>query len=88
MKTEDEINYDKKMLPVASQEEAKIVKKRLFKPKIDLKVCKKCMVCVASCPDGCIEIKSGNPTINYSCCKGCLICLRECPYGAITEEKE
>ena len=85
MKKESEIKY-KKQVPIASSEEKQ---KRVFKPRIDLKLCEKCMLCVVFCPDSCIEISStGNPTVNYNCCKGCLICLRECPYGAIAEERE
>ncbi|MCX6818652.1 MAG: 4Fe-4S binding protein [Candidatus Aenigmarchaeota archaeon] len=87
-KNEKEINYDNRMAPVALQE-AQAFKCRLFRPKIDIKMCKKCMICVVACPDNCIEVsESGKPAIIYSNCKGCLICLRECPYGAISEERE
>ena len=83
-KKESEIKYEK-----ALPKETKTFRARLFRPRIDAKLCKKCMVCVVSCPDNCIEIsKSGSLAINYNCCNGCLICLRECPCGAISEEKE
>ena len=85
MQKESDIKYKK----VASKPvEEKAARSKLFKPKIDSKLCVKCMQCVVSCPDSCIQVSgTGTPTVNYSCCKGCLICLRECLYGAITEEK-
>ena len=86
MKKEAEIKYKK---AVHGPGEEKTGKWRDFKPRVDTKLCEKCMLCVVFCPDNCIEVsKTGNPVIDYSHCKGCLICLRECPYGAITEEKE
>jgi len=86
MKRESEIKYRK----VAQEPKTeKTSRSRVFRPRIDVKMCEKCMLCVVFCPDNCIEVsKAGNPVMDYSCCKGCLICLRECPYGAITEERE
>lgn len=60
---------------------------RKFKPRIDPKICKKCLVCAISCPDSAITI-SDKPSVDYNLCKGCLICLRVCPYNAISEERE
>ena len=60
---------------------------RKFRPKIDPRLCKKCLVCSILCPDNAITI-SDKPSIDYSRCKGCLICFRSCPYNAITEERE
>ena len=86
MKRESEISYKK---VVHGPMDEKLSKCRVFRPKIDTRLCEKCMLCVVFCPDSCIEVsKVGNPVIDYNCCKGCLICLRECPYGAIVEEKE
>jgi 2-oxoacid:acceptor oxidoreductase delta subunit (pyruvate/2-ketoisovalerate family) len=86
MKRESEIKYRK----VAQEPKAeRMSRPRIFRPRIDAKMCERCMFCVAFCPNSCIEVsKAGNPVIDYSCCKGCLICLRECPYGAIIEERE
>ena len=86
MKEETDINYKK---VVHAPKTEKPVRCRDFKPRVDVKLCKKCMLCVVFCPVNCIEVsKTGNPSIDYSHCNGCLICLRECPYGAITEERE
>ena len=86
MKRESEIAYKK----IANEpRDEKACRHRVFRPKIDTKLCEKCMLCVVFCPDGCIEVsKTGNLSIDYNRCKGCLICLRECPHGAIIEEKE
>lgn len=78
---------DQKKLPVLSNRiRAKPV--RYYKPKINLKECDRCMVCVAVCPEGAIEMRQSGPVINYNLCKGCLVCVRECIQGAIGEEKE
>ena len=61
---------------------------RTFKPKIDLKKCNRCWLCIIFCPHNCIDNKNESPVIDYSACTGCLICLRECPVFAITEERE
>ncbi len=64
---------------------------RVFKPKIDPKVCQKNYNCVVFCPNNAVSVsksKNGYPSIDYSLCTGCLICLRECPANAITEERE
>ena len=86
MENQSEIKYKK---VVNEEKPHKSYKGRLFKPKIDPKLCEKCMLCVVLCPEGCIKVsESGNPSIDHSRCKGCLICLRECRFGAIGEEKE
>jgi 2-oxoacid:acceptor oxidoreductase delta subunit (pyruvate/2-ketoisovalerate family) len=85
MITEDEIKYDNKKIPVVQPGE-KWVKNRLSEPKIDLKLCDRCMLCAALCPENCITLEEGKPKIDYRFCTGCLICLRECPRNAISEE--
>jgi len=85
MITEDEIKYDNKKIPVVHPGE-KWVKNRGFEPKIDLKLCDRCMLCIALCPENCIVLEEGKPKIDYHFCTGCLICLRECPKNAISEE--
>jgi pyruvate ferredoxin oxidoreductase delta subunit len=87
MITEDEIKYDVKKIPVARPKERR-VKKGVSRPKIDLKLCNKCMLCVALCPENCIHLKEDKPVIDYDFCTGCLLCLRECPKNAISEEEK
>lgn len=86
MITEDEIRYNIKKMPVAQAGE-KRVKRRVLKPKIELKLCDRCTLCIALCPHNCVELKEDKPTIDYNFCTGCLICLRECPRNAISEER-
>ena len=62
---------------------------RLFKPVWDHEKCTKCMMCVVSCPDGCISINpAGLPNTSYENCKGCLICVEVCPSEAIEAIRE
>ena len=86
MRSEEEIRYDDKKTPVAQPSEKR--SSRVFRPKLDLKLCDRCRLCIAYCPEGCIELKEDKPVIDYSLCTGCLICLRQCPKAAITEERE
>ena len=90
MKTETEMKYDEKKLPVSdSIDKPDIAAWRKFKPKIDLKICTKDYSCVVLCPHNAFDVKKdGFPEIDYSRCTGCLICLRVCPVSAIFEEKE
>ena len=60
-------------------------KERVVRPKINSKVCVKCLRCLVVCPLNAIKDDNG-PKINYQRCDGCLICLRECPVSAIEEE--
>ncbi|MBI2075813.1 MAG: 4Fe-4S binding protein [Candidatus Aenigmarchaeota archaeon] len=68
--------------------QAEVFPVRVFRPRLELKKCKKTYGCYAACPENAIVIEKGFPKINYDVCTGCLICLRECPCGAITEERE
>lgn len=62
---------------------------RLFKPVWDHEKCTKCMMCVVSCPDGCISVNpAGLPNTSYENCKGCLICIEVCPSEAIEAVRE
>jgi pyruvate ferredoxin oxidoreductase gamma subunit len=62
---------------------------RLFKPVWDHEKCTKCMMCVVSCPDGCISVNpAGLPNTSYENCKGCLICVEVCPSEAIEAVRE
>ncbi len=62
---------------------------RLFKPVWDHEKCTKCMMCVVSCPDGCISVNpAGLPNTSYDNCKGCLICVEVCPSEAIEALRE
>ncbi len=83
MINEKDIDFDDKKFPFRVQEEKKV--KSPIKPKIDMKKCKQCMLCVTLCPYDAIKIKNDKPNINYNFCKGCLICLRQCPWAAIEE---
>ena len=62
---------------------------RLFKPVWDHEKCTKCMMCIVSCPDGCISVNpAGLPNTSYDNCKGCLICVEVCPSDAIEAVRE
>ncbi len=62
---------------------------RLFKPVWDHEKCTKCMMCVVSCPDGCISVNpAGLPNTSYDNCKGCMICVEVCPSEAIEKVLE
>jgi len=51
--------------------------------------CKHCMLCVPTCPDSSIPVKSDKrQDFVYKHCKGCGICYKVCPFGAITYGKE
>ncbi|MFH0948879.1 MAG: 4Fe-4S binding protein [Candidatus Aenigmatarchaeota archaeon] len=85
MISEDEVKYDEKKIPASMP--ARPAGKAAM-PKIYMKLCVKCMYCVAACPHNTIEIKAGSPSIMKDFCTGCMVCLRECPVTAIAEEKE
>ncbi|MBI4018480.1 MAG: 4Fe-4S binding protein [Candidatus Aenigmarchaeota archaeon] len=89
MKSEGEMKYDEKKLPVGGEPDKPDVSKwRVFTPKIDLKTCTKDYSCVVFCPHNAFDVrKDGYPQINYDRCTGCLVCLRVCPVSAIFEEK-
>lgn len=87
---DDQIKSDQKKIPVLNAvvaEPSPVV--RIFKPKIDLKICQNNYNCVIFCPHDAIDKnENGRPQIDYNLCTGCLICLRECPTNAISEERE
>ena len=51
--------------------------------------CRKCNICVESCPMQVMELKEGDahPTINYDKCIKCMCCHEMCPYQAIYVHK-
>lgn len=54
------------------------------RPKLDLKKCSHCLICVNFCPEDAIKAKEGKIShIDYKYCKGCGICAKECPQKAI-----
>jgi pyruvate ferredoxin oxidoreductase gamma subunit len=62
---------------------------RVFRPVWNRDACKKCMTCVARCPDGCITLDDeGFPYTDYDNCKGCMICVMECPAKKIGKIRE
>jgi len=61
---------------------------RIFRPKLEIKQCKKLYGCFALCPENSIVIEKGYPKFRYEACTGCLICVRECKCRALTEERE
>jgi pyruvate ferredoxin oxidoreductase gamma subunit len=57
---------------------------RTVRPVIDRELCRRCRLCGAYCPDGCITFDvTGCPDIDYEHCKGCLICMAHCPARAV-----
>lgn len=57
---------------------------RTVRPVIHRELCRRCRLCGAYCPDGCIGFdREGFPDIDYRHCKGCLICMAQCPSRAI-----
>lgn len=56
---------------------------------VDQKKCIKCHLCVAYCPEGCIDIEvdGKNVKVNPDYCKGCMACAVECPVQAISMTK-
>jgi pyruvate ferredoxin oxidoreductase gamma subunit len=64
---------------------------RTRRPVIDRDRCRRCLLCRACCPDGCIGVdEEGLPVIDYQHCKGCLVCAALCPaqaISALTEER-
>jgi 2-oxoacid:acceptor oxidoreductase delta subunit (pyruvate/2-ketoisovalerate family) len=65
---------------------------RTFKP-IFTERCRGCGVCIAYCPEGCIELHETTggkklAKVDYAYCKGCLLCMALCPFKAIDKELE
>lgn len=61
-----------------------LVKGIKFRPVIEKSSCRKCGVCVKSCPAGCITMKCGEyPDIDYKKCVTCFCCFELCSHKAI-----
>jgi len=62
------------------------------KPRIDIKECMSCGICIDACPVGCLGLvavsgdgrQEAAGLINEKICIGCGFCRRECPVDAIT----
>ena len=83
------VNY-KKPLSKASKV-PKLLSNWMFKQAIDYPVinkdlCKKCNICVNSCPPKALTME-GYPTLERSKCINCYCCHELCPHKAITLEK-
>ena len=67
---------------------AKIATKLLnFRPFIEEKLCKKCMICVKSCPVDAITVNKKISKIDPKKCVKCFCCHEVCPYKAISIRK-
>jgi len=55
-------------------------------PRINRDLCKKCSVCVNSCPPKALQMKD-YPVLNKSKCINCYCCHELCPHKAITLER-
>ena len=58
-----------------------------FKPFIEEKTCKKCSICVKSCPVNAIIINEKISKIDPKICVKCFCCHEVCPYSAISIKK-
>lgn len=79
--------------PVISAEATSLLRTtdgwRVYRPIIERRLCTRCFICFALCPEGAIQLDLQNyPVIDYAHCKGCLVCLTECPPKAISELRE
>ena len=63
-----------------------IFKQAIAYPVINKELCRKCNVCVNSCPPKALTMKS-YPTLEKSKCINCYCCHELCPHKAITLEK-
>ncbi|MBU1006914.1 MAG: DUF362 domain-containing protein [Candidatus Omnitrophica bacterium] len=54
-----------------------------FEPSINESLCKKCNICMESCPVSCISITDSESKISHSKCIRCMCCHELCPYGAV-----
>jgi len=50
---------------------------------VNLSICRGCLQCIPSCPEGAIRVVSGRVWIDEDKCIGCGICTRFCPFQAI-----
>lgn len=71
------------------------VKRKLWKkPVFDKVACMACVICLDTCPIGCItlgtpgkkDVNAYPELINTKACIGCGFCVEECPADAITME--
>jgi len=51
------------------------------RPEVDPKACRKCNVCVESCPVGAID--KATKRIDYGACISCMCCHELCTYRAV-----
>jgi uncharacterized protein (DUF362 family)/Pyruvate/2-oxoacid:ferredoxin oxidoreductase delta subunit len=58
-----------------------------YKPFIDGKLCRKCRICVNSCPVNAITIDETRSCINDNICIRCFCCHEVCPYRSIYIKK-
>ena len=51
--------------------------------------CKKCMICVDSCPVQAMKLEEGDehPVIDYDKCIKCMCCHEMCPYSVVYVKK-
>ena len=61
-----------------------LIKGIKFLPRIDDKICKRCLICEKSCPAQAITIGEARPAIDYSKCVRCFCCMELCPHKAIS----
>jgi len=53
------------------------------RPVPNLKLCKRCGICVEACPPQAMEIAGGELRIDYHRCIRCFCCQELCPHGAL-----
>ncbi len=87
MITESQIKSDPRKTPVSTKRPA-LQAVRIFRPKLEVKRCKRLYGCYVFCPENSIIIEKGYPKIRYETCTGCLICVRECKCRSLIEERE
>jgi hypothetical protein len=63
--------------------EGKLVQHSTVGPKINVKVCKGCKLCLDYCSQDAIVLKDNKATIEGHRCIGCGECIVVCPHGAI-----
>jgi len=59
----------------------------VFRPFIDVNLCRKCKICENSCPVDAITISDKGSVIDYNECIRCFCCHEACPYKAISIKK-
>lgn len=56
------------------------------RPKPDPERCKRCGICIATCPTKAMTPKDGFPLIDYKVCISCFCCDEVCPHNAIDQD--